>query len=287
MRKKITALIAGVTAFLLSAGVVFALPNFRAAEVKNPQTGDGVTAVTVPETAIEVSPALFDLGQARDRDGRLVRGYMLIHYQKGYSHQTGQAARKPAKSCFSYLARGAKWRGIEPWLVNPANTSGLVSDFVLGNLGLDIDKWEDAADGVVNGVLGADILGAGATTADVLVADTVSPDGLNEVYFANIADPGAIAVTIVWGIFAGPPATRELVEWDQVYDDVDFAWSATGEAAKMDFANIATHELGHSVGMGHPDDFCTEETMYRFAEFGETKKRDLNSGDIKGIDGLY
>ena len=55
----------------------------------------------------------------------------------------------------------------------------------------------------------------------------------------------------------------------------------------MDFENIATHEIGHSVGMGHPPDECIDETMYRFADYGETGKRDLNSGDIAGINDLY
>ncbi|MEK6868829.1 MAG: matrixin family metalloprotease, partial [Nanoarchaeota archaeon] len=63
--------------------------------------------------------------------------------------------------------------------------------------------------------------------------------------------------------------------------------NSTGEAGKMDFENIATHELGHSVGMGHPDSTCTEETMYAYADYGETKKRDLNTGDTAGINSLY
>jgi hypothetical protein len=72
-----------------------------------------------------------------------------------------------------------------------------------------------------------------------------------------------------------------------VFDDVDFAWSTTGSAGAMDLQNIATHENGHAAGMGHPGDSCTEETMYRFAGFGETKKRDLNYGDIAGVQALY
>ena len=55
----------------------------------------------------------------------------------------------------------------------------------------------------------------------------------------------------------------------------------------MDFENVSTHEIGHSDGMGHPDDSCTEESMYRFSANGETKKRDLNTGDIAGINQLY
>ena len=56
---------------------------------------------------------------------------------------------------------------------------------------------------------------------------------------------------------------------------------------KIDFYNIATHELGHSVGMTDLYNFCTEETMYGYATEGETKKRDLNAGDIAGINALY
>jgi len=294
MKRKLTAAAIAGAMLLSLVGGVFAQPNFKPAEVGNPQTGDNHRTVTVPATAVEVAPALFDLGTSTDVDGRLVQGYMFIHYRDAFGHKPGHDKGGGKKGngggenkCFSFLARDAKWKTVEPWVVNTANASGLAGDFVFGNLTADIAQWEDAADGIVDGVEGADVLGDGSTTLGTLVADTVSPDGNNEVYFADIDSEGAIAVTIVWGFFNGPPFTRELVEWDQVYDDVDFDWSSTGEAGKMDFGNIAQHELGHSVGMGHPDDSCTEETMYRFAAFGETIKRDLNAGDIAGIQKLY
>jgi hypothetical protein len=41
------------------------------------------------------------------------------------------------------------------------------------------------------------------------------------------------------------------------------------------------------MGLGHPSGSCTEETMYAYASLGEVKKRDLNSGDVSGINGLY
>ena len=55
----------------------------------------------------------------------------------------------------------------------------------------------------------------------------------------------------------------------------------------MDFDNIATHELGHSVGMADLYNTCTDETMYGYSTAGEIKKRDLNIGDINGINSLY
>ena len=60
------------------------------------------------------------------------------------------------------------------------------------------------------------------------------------------------------------------------------------EANKMDFDNIATHELGHSVGMADLyTNGCSEQTMYGYATYGETKKRSLEDGDINGVRKLY
>ena len=56
----------------------------------------------------------------------------------------------------------------------------------------------------------------------------------------------------------------------------------------MDLQNIATHEFGHGAGLDDLyEDSCSEETMYGYAENGETKKRTLGSGDIAGIVELY
>ncbi|MEK0324046.1 MAG: matrixin family metalloprotease [Nitrosopumilus sp.] len=64
-----------------------------------------------------------------------------------------------------------------------------------------------------------------------------------------------------------------------------FSWC--GDFSFRCHNNIAAHKIGHVTGMGHPTDDCTEETMYRFAGAGETKKRDLNTRDITGIQRLY
>ena len=236
--------------------------------------------VIIPAHAVELADGVFSLGTARDVDGSVVEGMMFIDYKKGNAKPPwAGGGGGTTTTCFAVLAKGAKWKTLEPWIVNPNNTESLSDSFVLNDLTADIQKWEDASS--------INILGNGSINTSVLVADELSPDGVNEVYFGDVDSSGAIAVTIVWGIFSGPPSQRKLVEWDQVYDQADFNWSSSGEANKMDFENIATHEIGHSVGMGHPPDGCVNETMYRFATEGETVKRDLNSGDISGINDLY
>jgi hypothetical protein len=56
----------------------------------------------------------------------------------------------------------------------------------------------------------------------------------------------------------------------------------------MDFLNIATHELGHGFGLGdlYQSKWSTQ-TMYGYADYGETMKRTLESGDIAGIQAIY
>ncbi len=247
--------------------------------------------VVIPAHAVEIAPGIFYLGTAVD-NGRIVEGYAMFVKPTCNNDGTCDPGENPScadckndaeepdtSSCYTFLAKGAKWRTIEPYIVDPENTRGLDEAFVRSNLAMNIGKWETAAR--VN-ILGNEVSGI------VDGADLESPDDKNEVYFADIDYEDAIAIAIIWGYFSGPPFARELVEWDMIFDDVDFDWSATGEANKMDFENIATHELGHAVGLGDLyNTECSEQTMYGYASNGETKKRTLEAGDIAGINELY
>lgn len=236
--------------------------------------------LSIPKHAVEIEPGIYHLGQAKDKDGKTVEGIMIIDYKKGSAKPSGIGGGNGGPtSCYSFLASGTKWKTQEPWVINPANNDGLDETFVFTNTASNIQKWENAGVG--------DIFGAGTQTTSTLIADEIVPDGINEVYFGIIDDPNTIAVTIVWGIFSGPVKQRVLVEWDQVFDEDSFDWNSNGDSGRMDFENISTHEIGHAFGMGHPSNICTEETMYAYASNGETKKRDLNSGDIAGITALY
>lgn len=284
MSTRITVLISTFIAclFLLVGIVLAAPPPLLTFNLDTP----GTRGTLALPSAADNSPVI-SLGSAIDPGtGKVVDGIAIIH--RKFPAKPGNP--KPGSTtCYTYISKGAKWKSVEPWVVNTTNSRGLNGNTAFSLLSSGVSKWEDATDGNATNGTGVDVLGQGATTSATLVADTVSPDNQNEAYFADISDPGVIAVTIVWGIFGGPTFARELVEWDQVYDDMSFNWSAeaNGVAGKMDFDNIATHELGHSVGMGDLYNSCTEETMYGYSDTAETKKRDLNSGDITGINNLY
>lgn len=182
--------------------------------------------------------------------------------------------------CYSFLSKGAKWKSIEDYVINPTNNYGLSNSFVKDNIEAAIGEW--------NGNSLDLIFGSSSFDTD-LIYDGDTYDELNSVSFGVYPEANVIAVTTVWGYFGGKPKTRELVEWDMLLN-TGSGWSwgdATSNGSLMDIQNIIAHELGHSAGLGHPENTCTDETMYAYSDVGEIIKRDLNSGDIKGIEELY
>jgi len=269
MRKIGLGILIAVVVVVLTIGVVLAA---KPDTTLIPATDDKANVpVIIPAHTVQVAPNVFSLGTARDVDGRIVEGFLFIDNRKGNAKPpwAGGGKGKGESKCYAVFAKGARWKNTESYV------TGTGVDLTLTETSLN--TWDTE---VLFDVFGTGLSG----TTDG--ADTVSPDGKNEVEFANLGATDTIAYTIVWGIFSGPPSQRELVEWDAVFNS-DYPWSLSGETGKMDYQNIATHEFGHALGLGHPDDSCTEETMYRYAGYGETKKRTLEAGDITGIQKLY
>lgn len=211
---------------------------------------------------------------------------VFIHYKKPRGKPADKPGKKPPahdSQCYTFLAKSVKWNdpGFSAFEVDARNNAGLDETAVLDAIGTAASTWvsETTANIFPN-----------CTLASGLTADWDSPDGVNEVVFGDLDTPNAIAVTIVWGIFGGPPAQREILEFDMIFDDEDFNWSAStdGVEGKMDLQNIATHELGHAVGLGDLyDNGCTDVTMYGYSVEGEIKKRSLEADDIAGLQKLY
>lgn len=264
--KKVLTIVALISLFLIFEPVL-ANQNFQPANVINIYTGKGVASIVVPAEAIEHSKAIIPLGNAFD-NGQEVEGFAFIHYKK-------QLAKKPPQGniCYAYLANGAKWKVTESYVVASDVEANLVAQ--------DLEAWDSQ--------VAFEIFGNQDTGSVVDGPDTQSPDGKNEIMFGEISEPGVIAVTIVWGVFSGPPSGRKLVEYDVVFDNIDYVWGdAIQDPSLMDFENIATHEFGHAAGMADLyTSACSEQTMYGYADIGEIKKRILESGDIVGIKGLY
>ncbi len=257
-------------------------PSFSVPQQVNLKAEE-MTVVSIPENAKKIGDGVYDLGY-KVHDGKILQGTLYVFLDKEFAKPDG--AEKGGKggggtTCYSYITSGAKWRTEESWGVSTINAP--VSD-VTGILQTAVSQWENA-DNPANSIMGP------YDSSMVVDASSigVSMNDKNEVAFGDILDEGVIAATWVWRTTSGPPSQRYIAEWDQIYDVRNFDWSASanGDPNSMDFANISTHEIGHAVGMGHPDSTCTLETMYAYASNGEIIKRDLHDGDIAGVNRLY
>lgn len=229
---------------------------------------------------------------------------VFIHYKKGFAKPPcdndgvcePEDGEKPScedcknggngeeeSTCYAFLDKWAKWKELPvDYVIDPDNPDGLTESFVVSAISAGAEEWDAHTSAELFGTYFIDYSSSW---------DIDAPDGRNELLFGDYPQEGVIAVAVVWGYFYGPPGQRRIIEFDVLFD-TDFTWGdatdVTTDPAVMDLQNIATHEIGHGAGLADLyDTACSEETMYGYSSYGETIKRDLNTGDITGIRELY
>lgn len=234
-----------------------------------------LASFAVLATVLPSGQTIFVPGVAVDRSP-VLESVTFVHYRDG-SVKSDFAAKTRPVTCYSFISKGAKLTEIENVLVNSTG-SGMIEADVLNNVVAGMNEWDGHTSAAIWGNASLDY------TADF---DSVA-DGRNELSFGLYGDPNVIAVTRIWGIFGGLPAARRIDQFDILFN-VSYRWGdalVSGNAV-MDLLNIATHEIGHGVGLGDLYNACTSETMYGYSNYGEIQKRDLNIGDVQGLQKLY
>lgn len=116
-------------------------------------------------------------------------------------------------------------------------------------------------------------------------ATTAKPsryDGVNAVGWGKL---GARVLAVAYSWYSG----GVLIEGDIVFN-LKYKWSLTDPAAGdcggtlgYDVGNIATHELGHWVGLDDLYHAADQDlTMYGYSDLNELKKDSLGLGDVTG-----
>jgi Matrixin len=110
---------------------------------------------------------------------------------------------------------------------------------------------------------------------------TTGNDGLNLVVFRNASSGSAIATTYWWSS-GGRIIDADIVFWDAAFR---FFSGSTGCSGGFYIEDIAAHEFGHALGLGHSA--TTGATMYPSVSSCNAGNRTLDADDIAGVTFLY
>jgi hypothetical protein len=110
---------------------------------------------------------------------------------------------------------------------------------------------------------------------------TTTNDGLNLIVFRNASSGSAIATTYWWS------AGSRIIDADIVFWDAAFRFfsGSTGCSNGFYIEDIAAHEFGHALGLGHST--SVNATMYPSVGSCDTRNRTLDADDIAGVRVLY
>lgn len=110
---------------------------------------------------------------------------------------------------------------------------------------------------------------------------TTTNDGINLVVFRNASNGAAIATTYWWSGSSGI-IDADIVFWDAAFR---FFAGSTGCTGGYYIEDIAAHEFGHALGLGHST--SPGATMYPSTSSCSVNNRTLEADDIAGVRALY
>jgi hypothetical protein len=170
-----------------------------------------------------------------------------------------------------YVLNGPKW-GVQqiPYYVNPAN-SDMPEDSALAAIQAGAMDWTAQSNANIMWYY------MGRTSGSSLTQNS-----RNEMFFRNTSAGSMAAETYWW--YDG---SYRLIEADIVFYDGGFTFvgSGSGCAGGVYLEDIAIHEFGHALGLGHSA--VSTATMYPAMGWCSTELRTLDADDLAGIEKLY
>jgi hypothetical protein len=174
------------------------------------------------------------------------------------------------RDIYAYAATGVVWnmRSV-PYSINTTNLD-LPESAVEPAVQAGANAWATQS----NASIGLAYTGRSAQT-------TTGNDGVNLVVFRNASSGSAIATTYWWSS-GGRILDADIVFWDAAFR---FFSGSNGCSGGFYIEDIAAHEFGHALGLGHSA--VGGATMYPSVSSCNASNRTLDADDIAGVRFLY
>jgi uncharacterized protein (TIGR03437 family) len=165
--------------------------------------------------------------------------------------------------------------------LNPAGSDDLPFSQVEQAIGASFQAWEDVPTSAVAFTRGPNTTSTTTGNDNVLQFfwlenSTTTGDGL------NIA--GALAISRLTTLTSGP-RNGEIIDASLVFNGNQFQWAVDGRGGAVDVAEVATHEIGHIIGISHSP--IGGATMFPRSGIGRIRGRSLESDDGIAVSVIY
>ena len=171
----------------------------------------------------------------------------------------------------AYVLNGPKWGVTQiPFYINPVNSDMPDADALFAIQTAAANWTTQSAAGISWSYMGR------------TSGSSLTQNSKNEMFFRS-ASAGSMAAETLWWY----DGSYRLIEADIVFYDGGFVFVKSGGACSggIFLEDIATHEFGHALGLGHST--VSTATMYPSISYCSTALRSLETDDIAGILQLY
>ena len=207
-----------------------------------------------------------------------LKGWAHLIYAEGYGPQEDElpTSSNLTSPCVGPLAEGVRWREGFRWVVDPTNGNAIPRMTVVDAMWNAANEFQRRLPQGTNIILGQDT----ENCADGVDADSPDEFLLNEIMMGFIEEEGVLAIMFGW-----TDPSNILVTADIIFN-LHFPWgNSSVEANVYDLCSVATHEMGHALGLAHTG--TSLATMQPTAGRDETHKRDLLPCEAAGLCNIY
>jgi hypothetical protein len=170
----------------------------------------------------------------------------------------------------AYTIKATKWNTSQvPFYVNTTNLD-VDEAAALAAVQFGAYAWTNQTNAAFSFVYAGSTNGSSATQ-----------NGKNEIFFRDASNGSAIATTYTWSSGSRTIDT-DIVFWDGGFT---FVTGDSGCSGGMFIEDIATHEFGHALGLGHST--VGDATMYPSVGYCSINMRFLAEDDKQGAEYLY